>query len=126
MQQQQRDCSSPGEPSPVARKFRVENVVQANLKACLAPAASCAGRVFNIACGQRITLNQTYAILQRIIGYEGPPCYEAERAGDVKHSLADIGAARAVLGYEPTVDFEEGLKRTVTWYRMPAAKSEKA
>lgn len=95
----------------------VENVVQANLKACLAPAAACAGRVFNIACGQRVTLNQTYGILQRITGYEGPPRYDAERAGDVRHSLADIGAARAVLGYEPTVDFEEGLKRTVTWYK---------
>jgi UDP-glucose 4-epimerase len=94
----------------------VENVVQANLKGCVAPAAACAGQVFNVACSQRVTLNQTYKLLQHITGYQGPPRYEAERAGDVKHSLADIGAARTVLGYEPLVDFEEGLKRTVAWY----------
>jgi UDP-glucose 4-epimerase len=94
----------------------VDNVVQANLKACQAPKEACVGRVFNVACGRRITLNETYRLLQKLTGYEGPPLYAAERSGDIKHSLADIGAARAALGYEPEVYFEEGLRRTVAWY----------
>jgi UDP-glucose 4-epimerase len=94
----------------------IDNVVQANLKACLAPAELCVGRVFNVACGRRITLNETYRLLQELTGYKGRPLYAAERSGDIKHSLADIGAARAALGYEPEVYFEEGLRRTVAWY----------
>jgi UDP-glucose 4-epimerase len=94
----------------------VADVVQANCKAATAPSAECAGRVFNIACGRRATLNETYRILQTLSGYQGPPAYAAERAGDIKHSLADISAARQALGYEPQVSFEEGLRRTVEWY----------
>jgi len=96
----------------------VDNIVQANLKACVAPAEACAGRVFNIACGRRVTLNETYQLLQKLTGYDGPPLFAEERPGDVKHSLADISAARAALGYEPEVYFEEGLRRTVAWYRQ--------
>jgi nucleoside-diphosphate-sugar epimerase len=103
----------------------IDNVVQANLKACVAPAAKVAGQVFNIACGQRTTLNQTFAVLQRLTGFEGKPLYAATRAGDIKHSLADIRAAREAMGYEPSVDFEEGLRRTIVFYKgaKPAAQS---
>jgi nucleoside-diphosphate-sugar epimerase len=94
----------------------IDNVVQANLKACVAPAQKAAGRVFNIACGQRITLNETYALLQKMTGFKGKPLYAPGRSGDIKHSLADIGAARKGLGYEPTVDFAEGLRRTIAFY----------
>jgi UDP-glucose 4-epimerase len=94
----------------------IDNVVQANLKAAVAPAGKCVGRVFNVACGRRVTLNETYRLLQKLTGYDGPPLYESERAGDIKHSLADISTARAALGYEPEVAFEEGLAKTVAWY----------
>jgi UDP-glucose 4-epimerase len=98
----------------------VENVVNANLLACRAPASAVAGRVFNIATGTRIDLNETSKILKKLTGYSGEVRYEAERAGDVKHSLADLSLAKTHLGYEPAVGFEEGLRRTVEWYRNPA------
>jgi len=96
----------------------IEDVVSANLLACSAPAEKVAGRVFNIACGRRITLNQTFQALKKIIGYTGEAAYGPERAGDIKHSLADISLAQELLGYQPQVPFEEGLKRTVEWYRQ--------
>jgi nucleoside-diphosphate-sugar epimerase len=95
----------------------IDNVVQANLKACVAPAERAAGRMFNIACGQRITLNETYNLLQKMIGSSGKPLYAPGRAGDIKHSLAEISAAREALGYKPQVDFEEGLRRTIEFYK---------
>ncbi|MFB3915555.1 MAG: SDR family oxidoreductase [Terriglobales bacterium] len=95
----------------------VDNAVEANLLACTAPADRVAGLVFNVATGKSFTLNQTVVLLKDLTGYNGAANYEAERAGDIKHSLADISLARRHLGYEPTVDFEEGLKRTVAWYR---------
>jgi nucleoside-diphosphate-sugar epimerase len=95
----------------------IDNVVQANLKACAAPADKAAGRMFNIACGQRITLNETYTLLQKMTGFAGKPLYAPGRAGDIKHSLAEISAAGEALGYQPTVDFEEGLRRTIEYYR---------
>ncbi len=103
----------------------IDNVVQANLKACVAPATKVAGQVFNIACGQRTTLNQTFALLQTLTGFKGKPVYAPHRAGDIKHSLADIRAAREAMGYEPGVDFEEGLRRTIAFYKesKPAAQS---
>lgn len=94
----------------------IDNCVQANLKACVAPSAAC-GRVFNVACGSQVTLNQTYRLLQQLTGYSGSPAYGESRAGDIKHSFADIGAARQMLGYDPAVTFEEGLRRTVDHYR---------
>jgi UDP-glucose 4-epimerase len=96
----------------------IDNAIAANLLACSAPASAVAGKMFNVATGQRYSLNQTYALLQKLTGYAGAVQYAEERAGDIKHSLADIGAARQHLGYEPAVDFEEGLKRTVAWYRQ--------
>jgi UDP-glucose 4-epimerase len=98
----------------------IDNCVQANLKACIAPAEMAVGRVFNVAVGARFTLNETFALLQKLIGYSGGISYAEERNGDIKHSLADISAARAGLGYDPQVDFEEGLRRTVAWYRESA------
>jgi UDP-glucose 4-epimerase len=98
----------------------VENVVNANLLACQAPASDVAGRVFNIATATRIDLNETCRVLKKLTGYDGDVKYEAERAGDVKHSLADLSLAQRHLGYKPTVSFEEGLQRTIAWYRSPA------
>jgi UDP-glucose 4-epimerase len=98
----------------------VENVVNANLLACRAPASEVAGRMFNVATATRIDLNETFRVLKKLIGYSGDVKYEAERAGDVKHSLADLALAEKHLGYEPTVGFEEGLQRTIEWYRDPA------
>jgi nucleoside-diphosphate-sugar epimerase len=95
----------------------IDNTVEANLLACQAPAAKAAGQVFNIATGRRITLNETFKSLQRLTSYSGEAAYAPERGGDIKHSLADISRAETALGYRPTVDFEEGLKRTVEWYR---------
>jgi nucleoside-diphosphate-sugar epimerase len=95
----------------------IDNAVEANLLACKAPAAQAAGQVFNVATGRRISLNETFKLLQGLTSYSGPPKYEAERGGDIKHSLADISKAETALGYKPKVDFEEGLRRTVEWYR---------
>lgn len=99
----------------------VENAVNANLSACEAPAAKVAGRVFNVATGARFSLNETFRILSKIIGYNREPIYAPPRAGDVKHSLADISRAHEALGYQPTVTFEEGLRRTVEWYKQAFA-----
>jgi nucleoside-diphosphate-sugar epimerase len=95
----------------------IDNVVRANLLALEAPSNLAAGRVFNIACGERHTLNETYALLATFVGFEHPPIYGPEREGDVRDSLADISAASTALGYVPQVGFEEGLRRTVAWYR---------
>ncbi len=95
----------------------IDNAVEANLLACQAPAAQVAGQIFNVATGRRCTLNETFKLLQGLTSYRGKPKYEPERGGDIKHSLADISKAEAGLGYKPKVDFEEGLRRTVEWYR---------
>jgi nucleoside-diphosphate-sugar epimerase len=98
----------------------VDNAVKANLLAAAAPAAEVSGKVFNVATGSRFSLNQTYQMLQKIIGFSGPVQYAPVRAGDIMHSLAEISLARKHLGYSPEVSFEEGLKRTVEWYRQKA------
>jgi UDP-glucose 4-epimerase len=95
----------------------IDNVVEANLLAATAPSANAAGRMFNIATGTRVDLNQTFEILKRLTGYSGSLKYATERDGDIKHSLADISRAERHLGYKPSVNFEEGLRRTVEWYR---------
>jgi UDP-glucose 4-epimerase len=95
----------------------IDNAVDANLLACTAPAQKAAGEMFNVATGRRVTLNETFTLLQGLTSYKGQPKYGPERGGDVKHSLADISKAEAGLGYKPKVDFEEGLRRTVEWYR---------
>src|SRR5579859_803491 len=95
----------------------IDNAVSANLLACKAPSAKVAGQVFNVATGRRVTLNETFKLLQPLTNFTGQPKHGPERSGDVKHSLADISKAEAGLGYKPTVDFEEGLRGTVEWYR---------
>jgi nucleoside-diphosphate-sugar epimerase len=95
----------------------IDNVLHANLLACKAPAENVAGGVFNVATGRRIDLNETFLALKNLTGYKGEIKYGPERAGDVKHSLADMSRAEQRLGYKPKVDFEEGLRRTVEWYR---------
>jgi len=95
----------------------IANAVSANLLALEAPAERIAGRVFNVACGQRISLNDTYRLLAKITGYTAPPVYTEPRAGDIRDSLADITAAREAFGYNPSVGFEEGLALTVDWCR---------
>ena len=95
----------------------IDNAVEANLLACKAPAAQVAGKVFNVATGQRVTLNETFRLLQKLTSYSGSPLFGEERGGDIKHSLADISLAEKPLGYKPQVNFEDGLKRTVDWYR---------
>jgi UDP-glucose 4-epimerase len=95
----------------------VENVVHANLLACKAPASEVAGRIFNVASGTRIDLNEMFRVLKKLIGYHGEVNHAPERAGDVKHSLADLSHAEKHLGYKPQVNFEEGLRRTIDWYR---------
>jgi UDP-glucose 4-epimerase len=94
----------------------IDNAVEANLLACHAPSQA-AGKVFNVATGRRVTLNETFQLLRGMISYKGQPIYGPERGGDIKHSLADILQAEKYLGYKPKVDFEEGLRRTVEWYR---------
>jgi nucleoside-diphosphate-sugar epimerase len=95
----------------------IDNVVHANLLAAAAPAEKVSGKMMNAATGARITLNQTFEILCGLTGYSGKPAYVDGRAGDIRDSLADIGLAGELLGYQPIVDFREGLRRTVEWYR---------
>lgn len=98
----------------------VENVVDAVLRACTAAGAP--GKIINVGVGKSYTLNQTVGILNRIYGREVKPRYDAPRQGDARESLADISLARQVLGYQPLVSFEEGLRRTVEWYGAEAEK----
>jgi UDP-glucose 4-epimerase len=95
----------------------VDDAVRANLLACQAPAPQVVGRVFNVATGRPTTLKDTFRLLKNLTGYDGDPKYESERAGDVKHSRADISNAEKHLDYKPGIDFEQGLKKTVEWYR---------
>jgi len=115
-------CAVEGKPYSVygdgeqSRDFTyVANVVAANIRA-----AECAvegAPVINIACGERTTLNQIIAVLNELTGQNLPAQYGAPRAGDVRHSHADITRARTLLGYAPEIDLREGLRRTLEWYR---------
>ena len=89
----------------------VDNVVEANLLALRAIEAP--GNVCNIGCGEHITLNKLIRLLEEILGVKANVNYTASKAGDVRHSLADITRARRLLGYEPKVMVKEGLRRTV-------------
>src|SRR6266700_185200 len=95
----------------------IDNIIEANFKAASAPATQVSGQVFNIACGVATDLNQVVAVIGDILGRHIQPRHEAERAGDIKHSYADIGKARQRLGYSASVSFAEGLRRTLDWYR---------
>jgi len=99
----------------------IDNVVDATLRACTAPEAP--GRVINVGVGGRFTLNQTITLLNQIFSKQVTPRYDPPRSGDVLHSQADISLARQVLGYEPKVPYEQGLRKTVDWYRAELACS---
>src|SRR5208282_5663828 len=103
----------------------IDNAVSANLLACSAPAAECAGRVFNCATGRRITLNETFQAMKPLTGYNGNVQYAPERGGDIKHSLADISRAQKHLGYKVLVNFEDGLRRQVEWYKRQPVAAER-
>jgi UDP-glucose 4-epimerase len=94
----------------------VDNAVSANLLACVAPSEFATGRVFNIGTGTSQTLNDVYAAIARELNFTAKPNYGPEREGDIKHSLADISRATRELGYQPKVQFQEGLRKTVAWY----------
>ena len=104
-----------------ARDFTfVDNAVAANLRAAEAPAEKAAGKFFNVACGGSIDLLQLVKDINHLTGQQLQPRFEPRRAGDILHSLADISAARECLGYEPKVSWEEGLRRTLEFYRAEA------
>lgn len=100
----------------------VANVVHANLLA--ADAQGAAGKVFNVACGQNTSLLQLLAQINHLLGTDVAPIHEPARAGDVRESLADISQARRILGYEPQVSFNEGLQRSIEYYRDLVANAK--
>jgi nucleoside-diphosphate-sugar epimerase len=93
----------------------IDNVVEANLRA--ADAVEASGHVFNVACGEAIDLNTVARMIAEAVDRPIEPRHEQARAGDIKHSLADISHARALLGYTARISFREGLERTIDWYR---------
>src|SRR5215469_1280345 len=99
----------------------VDNAVHANLLACEAP--NVAGKVFNVGCGTRISLNQVLAALRKVTFKPLQAKYEPPRDGDIRDSQADISEARRYLGYTPQVGFEQGLQLTFDWYRDSQAKA---
>lgn len=94
----------------------IENVIEANLKACLADSES-AGEAFNIAYGGREYLIDVYETLCKALGKEIAPNFGPDRAGDIKHSNADISKAKNLLGYSPSYSFEDGIKLAIDWYK---------
>jgi nucleoside-diphosphate-sugar epimerase len=116
------ECAKADRPATVygdgeqTRDFTfVENVIQANLRATEADPSAC-GEAYNIACGERISLNDLLQRIGKLLGKEVTAVHEEPRAGDIRHSLAGIEAARRGLRYEPVVDFNEGLRRTIKAY----------
>jgi nucleoside-diphosphate-sugar epimerase len=93
----------------------VDNVVEANLLA--ARTKRTAGEVVNIACGEVITVNAIIKMINELVGKSVKPIYVPSRKGDVKHSLADIAAAKKLIGYKPVIGFKEGLEKAIEWYR---------
>ncbi|MCW3103738.1 MAG: Vi polysaccharide biosynthesis protein VipB/TviC [Bacteroidetes bacterium] len=100
----------------------VANAVQANVKAMLGSNAPAEGSVFNIAVGERVSLNQLIGILKKLTGSTADQTYRAERSGDIRDSLADITKARTALGYDPGYKIEEGLQLTLEWFRSGLKK----
>ncbi len=93
----------------------VDNVVEANLLAARAKRTT--GDVINIACGQAVTVNETIAIINELLGKDVEPKYDPPRPGDVKHSLADITLAQKTIKFKPKVQFKQGLQKAINWYR---------
>ncbi len=99
----------------------IDNVVSANLLAAKAPREKVAGRIFNVATGRRVTLLDAFDEIRRITGFAGEVKHEAERNGDIKHSLASIAAAKEAFGYKVIADLGYGLEKTIAWARETAA-----
>ncbi|MFL5766143.1 MAG: SDR family oxidoreductase [Bacteroidia bacterium] len=95
----------------------VSNAVQANIKAMLEQNMKTEGTIFNIAVGERVSLNQLVNVLKKLTGSSVEPSYRADRPGDIRDSLADISKARTTLNYDPKVKIEEGLKYTLDWFK---------
>jgi UDP-glucose 4-epimerase len=95
----------------------IDNVVEANFAAAAADAGRASGRVFNVGCGESIDLNRVVALIGDILGKKLEAAHEPERAGDIKHSWGDVSAARAALGFQASVSFTDGLRRTIEWYK---------
>jgi UDP-glucose 4-epimerase len=93
----------------------IDTVVDANLLA--ARVKRTAGEVINIACGQAVTINQIIGMINKFVGKNVKPIYAPSRAGDVKHSLADITLARKTIGFNPAISFQQGLEKAIGWYR---------
>jgi len=96
----------------------IDNVCESNWQAAQADPDVCNGQALNIACNRRTSLNQILEIVARLLDTKVQAVYQAERPGDVKHSLADVTRARETIGYEPKVHFEEGLAMAIDWYRQ--------
>ncbi|MFT5902089.1 MAG: UDP-N-acetylglucosamine 4-epimerase, partial [Bacteroidia bacterium] len=95
----------------------VENAVQANIRGMFSQVEGAAGKVYNIAFGERTTVNELYFNLKDLVDSDVNPTYREPRQGDVKDSLADISKAKAFLGYNPQVDIRTGLGVTLEWFR---------
>lgn len=98
----------------------VSNVVDANLQAVRAPGAAL-GEVFNVGAGRQTTINELWGTIRELLGASAEAEHREPRAGDVRHSLASLERATRMLGYQPAIDVEEGLRRTVAWYRESSA-----
>ncbi|NLB77719.1 MAG: SDR family oxidoreductase [Clostridiaceae bacterium] len=94
----------------------IENVIEANLKSCLAPKEAC-GQAYNIAFGERFTVNQMYDLMCQLLDVDMKPIYTEPRAGDIMHSLADISKAERLLGYKPDWNFTDGFTEATKWYK---------
>jgi len=97
----------------------VSNVVEANIQACMVQEVI--GQVLNVACGARYSINELFAVLQRLFGLDIPARHAPPRPGDVLHSLADISKAQRLMEYRPKVGFEQGLNKTMTWFKKQHA-----
>lgn len=91
----------------------VENVIQANIQAAQ---SDCTGEVLNVACGERVTVNELVNLLNELLGVDLEPNYADPRPGDVRHSLADISKSQKLIGYRPSFSFVDGLQLTVEWF----------
>lgn len=95
----------------------IDNAVQANILSAIAPVQSAKAAAYNIACGTMISLNELVRILKQLTNSSSEILHRADRAGDIKKSLADISLAKASIGFEPVVDIKEGLRKTVEWFK---------
>ncbi|GAB4126938.1 MAG: SDR family oxidoreductase [Raineya sp.] len=94
----------------------VENAVQANIRAALSKHPQAGNKVYNIACGEQLSINEIFRIIKEIMEVEISPIYTTARKGDIRNSLADISAAKEFLGYQPTILAKEGLRKTIEWF----------